>query len=85
VVPIVPGDESGGGEIGNVVDAAFKSGICVNVNQQGELVDTGWRVGPSVKVVVATLSSLPQGRDRLVVHVQPDARVLTARRTRRAG
>jgi|GEM_PF-5610309 len=41
----------GGGKVGNVVDAGFKSGIYVKVNQQGELVDTGWRVGPSVKVV----------------------------------
>ncbi|KAA1425570.1 CARDB domain-containing protein [Nocardioides antri] len=41
----------GGGKLGNVVDAGFKSGIYVKVDQQGELVDTGWRVGPSVKVV----------------------------------
>ncbi|WP_183099702.1 CARDB domain-containing protein [Nocardioides pelophilus] len=41
----------GGGKVGNVVDAGFKSGIYVKVNQQGELVDTGWRVGPNVKVV----------------------------------
>jgi hypothetical protein len=41
----------GGGKIGNVVDAGFKSGVYVKINQQGELVDTGWRVGPSVKVV----------------------------------
>ena len=41
----------GGGKIGNVVDAGFKSGIYVKVNQQGDLVDTGWRVGPNVKVV----------------------------------
>ena len=37
--------------VGNVVDAGFKSGIYVKVNQQGDLVDTGWRVGPNVKVV----------------------------------
>jgi hypothetical protein len=41
----------GGGKVGNVVDAGFKSGIYVKVNQQAELVDTGWRVGPSLKVV----------------------------------
>lgn len=41
----------GGGKVGNVVDAGFKSGIYVKVDQQGELVDTGWRVGPSAKVV----------------------------------
>jgi tetratricopeptide (TPR) repeat protein len=40
-----------GGKVGNVVDLGFKSGIYVKVNQQGELVDTGWRVGPNVKVV----------------------------------
>lgn len=41
----------GGGKVGNVVDAGFKSGWYVKVDQQGDLVDTGWRVGPSVKVV----------------------------------
>jgi tetratricopeptide (TPR) repeat protein len=41
----------GGGKVGNVVDAGFKSGWYVKVNQQGDLVDTGWRVGPSAKVV----------------------------------
>jgi len=40
----------GGGTVGGVVEAGFKSGIYVKVNQQGELVDTGWRVGPSVSV-----------------------------------
>jgi hypothetical protein len=41
----------GGGKVGNVVDAGFKSGVYIKVNQQGDLVDTGWRVGPNVKVV----------------------------------
>lgn len=41
----------GGGKVGNVVDAGFKSGWYVKIDQQGELVDTGWRVGPSAKVV----------------------------------
>jgi hypothetical protein len=42
----------GGGKLpGGVVDAGFKSGAYIKINQQGELVDTGWRVGPSVKVV----------------------------------
>ena len=41
----------GGGKVGNVVDAGFKSGVYVKINQQGELVDTGWRVGPNLKVV----------------------------------
>ena len=42
----------GGGKLpGGVVDAGFKSGAYIKINQQGELVDTGWRVGPNVKVV----------------------------------
>lgn len=32
------------------IDAGFKSGLYVKVNQQGELVDTGARVGPSLSV-----------------------------------
>jgi tetratricopeptide (TPR) repeat protein len=40
----------GGGTVANVVEAGFKSGIYVKVDGQGELVDTGWRVGPSVSV-----------------------------------
>ncbi len=39
----------GGGTVGGV-EAGFKSGIYIKVDQQGELVDTGWRVGPSVSV-----------------------------------
>lgn len=38
----------GGG--GSLVDAGFKSGMYVKFDGQGEFVDTGWRVGPSVNV-----------------------------------
>ena len=50
-VSVWAGAKGGGKLPGGVVDAGFKSGVYVKVNQQGELVDTGWRVGPSVKVV----------------------------------
>ncbi|GAA3674556.1 hypothetical protein GCM10022237_37670 [Nocardioides ginsengisoli] len=41
----------GGGKIGNVVDAGFKSGIYVTSNGRGEISDAGWRVGPSVSAI----------------------------------
>lgn len=39
----------GGGTVGGT-ELAFKSGIYVKVDGQGELVDTGWRVGSSASV-----------------------------------
>lgn len=41
---------SKGGGIHTGVEATWKSGVYVKVNQQGELVDVGWRTGPSVSV-----------------------------------
>lgn len=41
----------GGGKLpGGIADASFKSGIYVKVDQRGDLVDTGWRVGPTANV-----------------------------------
>lgn len=40
----------GGGKIGGIVDAGFKSGVYVTSNELGEISDVGWRVGPSATV-----------------------------------
>lgn len=40
----------GGGTIGGAAEVAFKSGVYVKVDSQGDLVDTGWRVGSSASV-----------------------------------
>jgi hypothetical protein len=40
----------GGGKIGGIVDAGFKSGVYITSNELGEISDVGWRVGPSVSV-----------------------------------
>ncbi|WP_183094736.1 CARDB domain-containing protein [Nocardioides stalactiti] len=47
-VSVFAGSKGGGTHTG--VEATFKSGVYIKVNQQGELVDAGWRVGPSVSV-----------------------------------
>lgn len=41
---------NGGGKIGGVVDAGFKSGVYITANGLGDITDVGWRVGPSVSV-----------------------------------
>ena len=40
----------GGGKIGGIVDAGFKSGLYITSDSEGEISDVGWRVGPSVSV-----------------------------------
>ncbi|HWJ82861.1 MAG TPA: CARDB domain-containing protein [Nocardioides sp.] len=55
----------GGGKVGSVVDAGFKSGLYVKVNQQGDLVDTGWRVGPNVKVIAGSNAEFTAYKDEI--------------------
>lgn len=48
-----------GGTVGNVIDVGLKSGVYMKIGPDGEFVDAGVRVGPSISVVgsVATFSA----------------------------